>query len=203
MLWQRHQRSWALLCLVHLQCRHATASLLPPPLLWPGRARCMWVRGNVPADALPLSHQGKVTSVALPSSVALKEGAFVASSMATKSVHAVIHSDAFAVVALVIGRGSVVLALRSLAVALRSHVLLVSGAAPRPSSLVLRWPGVGLRLWATRRCVCRCRQGPNMGVARIPVSTHLWYLLWSHNLPCCARSSFRRLSCSALSFATL
>ena len=98
----------------------------------------MWVGGDVPADELPPSRRGKVSSVASPSSVGLEEGAFVASSVATKSVHAVSHSDAFAVVALVIGRGSVVLALRSLAVALRSHVLLVSEAAPRPSSLVLR-----------------------------------------------------------------
>ena len=48
------------------------------------------------------------------------------------------HSDAFAVVALDIGRGYVVLPLRPLAIVLRSLMLLSSGAAPRPSSLVLR-----------------------------------------------------------------
>ena len=98
----------------------------------------MWVGGAVAAETLPASRRGKVSSVASPSSVGLEEGAFVASSVATKSVHAVIHSDAFAVVALVIGRGSVVLALRLLAIALRSLALLASEAAPRPSSLVLR-----------------------------------------------------------------
>lgn len=92
----------------------------------------MWVGGAAAAEALP-PRQGKVVSVASLSSVGLVEGASVALTMATRSVHVVSLSDAFAVVALVTGRGSVVLALqllaitcRQLAIALRSLVLLTS-----------------------------------------------------------------------------
>ena len=80
----------------------------------------MWNGDTVPAVVLPLCRRENVLSVASPSSVGLEEGAFVASSVATKSVHAVSHSNAFVVVGLVIGRGSVVLALRLLVIALRS-----------------------------------------------------------------------------------
>ena len=80
----------------------------------------MWNGDTVPAVVLPLCRRENVLSVASPSSVGLEEGAFVASSVATKSVHVMIHSDAYAVVALVIMRGFVVLTLRLLGIALRS-----------------------------------------------------------------------------------
>ena len=99
------------------------------------------------AGALPPSHRGKVSTGASPSSVGLVEDASVASSVAIKLALAVRLSDAFVVVALVIVRGSVMLALRLLVIILvlplQSLVLLTNEAALRPPRLVLR-------------CVCRC-----------------------------------------------
>ena len=152
--------SWILLSLVRLQRWLVEASLRQLQLSKPMEAGCMWVGVAATTEVLPLIHQrrvlsaagvlrpsgrGKVSSVALPSSVGLEEGAFVASSVATKSALVVVLSDASVVVSLVIGRGSVVLALRLLvialqlpALALRSLVLLLRQAALRLSSLVLR-----------------------------------------------------------------
>jgi len=100
------------------------------------------------AGVLRPSGRGKVSSVALPSSVGLEEGAFVASSVATKSAHAVVPSDAFVVVSLVIGRGSVVFALLLLTITLRALAL-------------------ALRSRTARRYVCRCCQDPHLDVAMI------------------------------------
>ena len=97
----------------------------------------MWVGATALAEVLPQSRQGKVLSVASPSGVGLEEGASVASSMAIKLAHVVSLSDVFVVVALAIGIGFVVLALRLLTYALRSLVLVASEATLRPSSLVL------------------------------------------------------------------
>ena len=121
---------------------------------------CLWVEDVALAEVPHSSRQGKSLSVASPSSVGLEKGASVASSVATKSVFAVGLSDASVVVSLVIGRGSVVLALqvlvttlRLLALALRSLVRLAVEAALRPSSPVLRCPRVRPRLWTTHPCV--------------------------------------------------
>ena len=134
----------------------------------------------MPAGALPPRHRGKVSSVASPSSVGIVVDAFVASSVAIKLALAVSFSDVFVAVALVIGRGSVVLAprlfvivLRLLVLALRSLVLLTSEATLRP-------PGLALR------CVCLCRLDPLFGVPRIPML-----------------SSFRRLSSFVVSSTML
>jgi hypothetical protein len=59
---------------------------------------------------------------------------------------------------------------------LRTLVLLVSGAALHPLSLVPRQHVVGLRSWATPRCVQRCRQGPLRGVARMLARTLSFWL---------------------------
>ena len=64
---------------------------------------CMWIGGAAPAETFVLRFQAKVLSVASPSSVGLEEGAFVASSVATKSAHAVGRLDASVVVSPVIG----------------------------------------------------------------------------------------------------
>ena len=105
----------------------------------------MWVGAAIPAETLPSSRQEKVLSVALPSNAGLEEGASVVSSVATKSAHTVSISDVFVVIVLVIGKGSVVVALQFLAItlqlsalALRSLLFLASEAVLRPSSLVLR-----------------------------------------------------------------
>jgi hypothetical protein len=89
--------------------------------------------------------------VVSPLSVGLKEGVFVASSVAIKSARVGSHSDAFDVVALAIVRGFVVLVLRLLTVplppvALRLLALLASGVPLHLLSLVVpRRLGVGLR----------------------------------------------------------
>jgi hypothetical protein len=83
-------------------------------------------------------------------------------------------SDACVVVVLVIGSDSamsLVLALLTPVLVLRMLVLLFSGAALRPLSLVPRRPVVGLRSCATPRCMQRCRQGPLLGAARTLVRT--------------------------------
>jgi hypothetical protein len=109
------------------------------------KAGSRWVGVAALVVALLPSHHlysgTKLSSVASPSSVGLEEGVSVASSGDTRSAHAATISDAYVAVALVIGRGSVALALRSLALvlqllALRPLVLLVREAAPRISRLV-------------------------------------------------------------------
>lgn len=105
----------------------------------------MWVGGVAPAGVVPPSGRGKVLSAVSLSSVGLEEGAFVASSVVIMSTLVVVPSDAFVAVYLVIGRGSVVLALRLLMIALRALALALRSVAPvtieavsRPFNLVLR-----------------------------------------------------------------
>jgi hypothetical protein len=98
----------------------------------------MWVGDAAPTRALLSSRQGKVSSVASPSSFGLEEGAFVTSSVATRSAYAATTSDAFVAVAQGIVKGSVALALRLLAIALQLLALLARRVAPRLSSLVRR-----------------------------------------------------------------
>ena len=120
------QKSWRLLCLVNLQCCHASSmwiALLLLSLVKLRAAGSMWVEGVKPAGMLPSCLRGKVSSGASPSSVGLGEDASVALSVATKLALVVGLSDAFVVAALVIGRGSVVLALRLLVIALWLLVL--------------------------------------------------------------------------------
>jgi hypothetical protein len=84
----------------------------------------------------------------------------------------------------VIGSVSVVRAFRPLVLALQILMLLASGAALRPLSLVVpRRPGVGLRSCATRLCVQRCCQDPLLGVVRSSVSAPVWTLSFSQRLP--------------------
>jgi hypothetical protein len=127
---------------------------------------------------------GKVSSVVSPSSVGLGGDAFGASSMATRSRHVVGPSDAFDVVVLVIGSVFTMHSFLLLVLALRLLVLLASGAARRPLSLVVpRRLRVGLRLSATRL-------DHPLDVARSSMSMAVWNPSFSLRLPCCAWSSF-------------
>jgi hypothetical protein len=63
-------------------------------------------------------------------------------------------------------------------------VLLVSGGTLCPLSLgVPRCPRVGLRLWATHRCVQVCRQDSLPGFVGSLAWTPVWTLFFSLRLP--------------------
>jgi hypothetical protein len=118
------------------------ASLLLPPLLMMRKDGPRWVGAAVPAGRHCLRFV-KVSTVASPSSAGLEGGVFGALSVDTRSAHVVGHSDASDVVVLVTGSVSavralllLVLALRRLGLVLRSLVLLASGVALRPLTLV-------------------------------------------------------------------
>jgi hypothetical protein len=152
-----------------------------------------WVRW-VKAVVVTVGHQlrigRKVSSVVSLSSVGLEEGAFGASSVATRSGHAVGPTDASVAVVLVIGSVSAVraflqliLALRMLVLVRRILALLVSRAALCLLSLVVpRHLGVGLTSCATRLCLQRCHKDPLLGAARSPMSTAIWTLSYSPRL---------------------
>jgi hypothetical protein len=100
--------------------------------------------------------------------------------VATRSTHAASPSDASGVAVQVIGSVSAVRTFLLLVLARRTLVLLVSGVALRPLSLVVpRCPGVGLRSCVTRRCVHLRRQGSLLGVARSSIPMPIWTLLFS------------------------
>jgi hypothetical protein len=120
---RRRQTLWRHVWLFQLQHRLVSALLLQVLVWKPMRVGSMLVEGAAPPGLLCQSRQGKVSSVASPSSVGLEEGASVVSNVVIGSAHVVSLLDVFAVVALVIGRGSVMLAFQLLAPALRSLAL--------------------------------------------------------------------------------
>jgi hypothetical protein len=136
----------------------------------------------LPSHRLCFRRKGSI--IVLPSSVGLEGGASAALSVATRSAHVVSPSSAFVVVILVIGSVFVGFFLQTSVLALRTLVLLVSGGPLRMLSLgVPRRPGVGLRLWATHRCVQMCRQDSLPGIARSLASTPVWTLSFCLGLP--------------------
>jgi hypothetical protein len=155
------------------------------------KAGCRWVGAAATAVSHRICIRRKVSSGASPSSVGLEEGAFGASSVATRLGHVVGPLDAFAAIVLAIGSISAmraflqhVLALWTLMLILRMLVLLVSGATLCPFSLVVpRCLGVGLTSCATHLCLMWCRQDPLLGDARSSMSMAVWTLSFSPRLP--------------------
>ena len=101
----------------HLPRSPVSASLLLP-LQVMRKVGCRLVGAAVPTARHRLHFGMKVSTVVSPSSVGREEGVFGALSMATRSAHVEGPSDVSDVIGLVIGRGSVVLALRLLRTAL-------------------------------------------------------------------------------------
>jgi hypothetical protein len=101
--------------------------------------RCRWVGVAATAVSHCLCIRRKVLSVVSPSSIGLEEGAFGASSVATRSGHVVGPTDASTVVVLVIGSISIMHAFLQLVLAFQelALVLLVSGTALCPLSSVV------------------------------------------------------------------
>jgi hypothetical protein len=150
-----------------------------------------WVEAAASTESHRLRFAMKASSIVSPSSDGLVGDALGASSVTTRSAHAVSLSDASVIVVLVIESDSamhafppLVLALRTLMLVLRMHVPLANRASLRLHSLVVpRRPGLGLRSCAARRRLQYRRQDPLQGVARSSMSTPVSTLAFSASLP--------------------
>jgi hypothetical protein len=117
-------------------------------------AGCKWVGVAAMAMSHRLCIRRKVSSVVSPSSVGLEEGAFSASSVATRLGHVVGPIDTSAAVVLVIGSVSVVRAFLELVLALQKLMLILwtLGLLVSGTALCLPGPVAPRRLGVGRCC---------------------------------------------------